>query len=482
MKKTDVVSAIDRRSEWFFSLSDAIWDSPELAFHETFAANLLCDALRKEGFAVTEHLAGIPTAFSGRFGEGGPVIGILGEYDALAGLSQKADVTHPEPIIHGGNGHGCGHNLLGVGSLAAAVAVKDFLQENHLPGTVIYYGCPAEEGGSGKAFMARGGAFDGVDCVLTWHPGYLNAAPAHTSLANQQMLYEFTGISSHAAASPERGRSALDALTLMNTGIQFLREHVPASTRIHYAVLDTGGISPNVVQATASAMYLIRTPSAEDLGPIVERVNKVARGAAMMTETDVKITFNKSCANIIPNKPLSNALSQNLAEMPLPEYTEEELAYAKRMKDTIPASKDLLTQQAEKFGGKLAAFAAQHADAPVFNFVIPELPITIATSSSTDVGDVSWVCPTSQVQICTMCANTGSHTWQRTAQGKSPLAHKGMLYAGRVLAGTAIDLLTQPELVAAAHDEWEKQLHGRVYQPMPAEVVPTGLNAVVVEE
>lgn len=481
MKKADITGAIDRRSEWLFSLSDAIWDHPELAFHETYAANLLCDALQKEGFIVEEGVAGIPTAFSGRFGEGKPVIGILGEYDALAGMSQKADVTHAEPIVPGGNGHGCGHNLLGVGSLAAAIAVKDYIQENQLPGTVIYFGCPAEEGGSGKAFMARAGVFDEVDCALTWHPGYLSAAPAHTSLANQQMLYEFTGVSSHAAASPERGRSALDALTLMNTGVQFLREHVPTSTRIHYAVLDTGGISPNVVQATASAMYLIRTPSVEDLDAMVERVNKVARGAAMMTETEVKITFNKSCANVIPNKPLSHALSQNLAEMPLPEYTQDEIAYAQRMRDTIPAKGDMLTSQAEKLGGKMAAFAAQHVKDPIYNFVIPEIPVTIATSSSTDVGDVSWVCPTSQVQICTMCASTGGHTWQRTAQGKSALAHKGMLYAGRVLAGTAIDLLTQPELVAAAHEEWEKQLHGRVYRPLPEKVVPTGLEATTVE-
>ncbi len=481
MKKEAIIHSIDRRGEWLSGLSDAIWDHPELAFHETFAADLLCDALRQEGFAVEEGIAGIPTAFLGRFGEGKPVIGILGEYDALAGMSQQADVTHPEPIVPGGNGHGCGHNLLGVGSLAAAIAVKDYLKENRLSGTVVYYGCPAEEGGSGKAFMVRAGVFKGVDCALTWHPCYLNAAPAHSSLANQQMLYEFTGVSSHAAASPERGRSALDALTLMNTGVQFLREHVPTSTRIHYAVLDTGGISPNVVQSTASAMYLIRTPSAEGLAPIVERVNKVARGAAMMTETEVKITFNKSCANIIPNKVLSHALSQNLAEMPLPDFTEEDIAYAQRMRDTIPASKDLLVKHAEKLGGKLAAFAAQHADEPIHNMVIPELPVTITPSSSTDVGDVSWVCPTSQAQICTMCANTGSHTWQRTAQGKSALAHKGMLYAGRVLAGTAIDLLTQPELVAAARDEWEKQLHGRVYQPMPDEVVPTGLEAVVIE-
>ena len=289
MVKLDFLSVLDEKAQFLYDFSDDIWADPETAFTEFHAAGRYCSALRSEGFEVTENLAGIPTAFSGRFGSGHPVIGVLAEFDALSGLSQEGGVTEKR-TAGGACGHGCGHNLLGVGSLAAAIAVKDYLKENRLSGTVVYYGCPAEEGGSGKAFMVRAGVFKGVDCALTWHPGYLNAAPAHSSLANQQMLYEFTGVSSHAAASPERGRSALDALTLMNTGVQFLREHVPTSTRIHYAVLDTGGISPNVVQSTASAMYLIRTPSAEGLAPIVERVNKVARGAAMMTETEVKIT------------------------------------------------------------------------------------------------------------------------------------------------------------------------------------------------
>lgn len=480
MKQETITRSIDRRGPWLSGLSDAIWDHPELAFCETFAAQLLCDALRKEGFAVTEGLAGIPTAFSGRFGSGKPVIGILGEYDALAGMSQKADVTHPEPIVPGGSGHGCGHNLLGVGSLAAAIAVKDYLEANHLPGTIIYYGCPGEEGGSGKGFMARAGVFNEPDCVLAWHPGSISAAPPHSSLANQQMLYEFRGISAHAAASPDKGRSALDALTLMNTGVQFLREHIPTTARIHYAVLNTGGISPNVVQSSASAMYLIRATSAEELAPIVERVNKVARGAAMMTETEVKITFNKSCANIIPSKVLAHVLSQNLAEMPLPVYTKDELAYAQRMRETIHGASSIL-EMAKKLGPELAAFAERHADEPIHNLVLPEITKTITPASSTDMGDVSWVCPAGQTQICTMCANTGSYTWQRTAQGKSALAHKGMLYAGRVLAGAAVDLLTQPELVESARQEWLRQLHGRVYQPMPDDVVPTGLQAVAID-
>ena len=471
MKIKAVTESIDRRADWLFSLSDAIFDHPETAFQERFAAGLLCDALRREGFAVTQGIGGLPTAFCGRFGEGKPVIGILGEYDALPGMSQQPGITRPEPVTSGAAGHGCGHNLLGVGSLAAVIAVKDYLEANRLPGTVIYFGCPGEEGGAGKGFLARAGVFDGVDCVLAWHPASLNTAPPRTSLANQQMLYEFRGISAHAAAHPERGRSALDALTLMNTGIQFLREHIPSTAKIHYAVLDAGGTSPNVVHSSASAMYLIRETSQEALEPLVQRVNKVAQGAAMMTETEVKITFVKSCANLIPNRVLSGVLSRNLAQMPFPEYTTGELASAQAMKETIPTVSPLFSM-AKSLGGEYARFSDEHVDEPIHNILIPELPIPMIPTTSTDVGDVSWLAPTAEVQVCTACSNTVGHTWQRTAQGKSAPAHKGMLQAGKALAGAAIDLLTDPQLVEDARREWREQLHGRTYTPMPPEAVP----------
>ena len=471
MKISAVTESIDRRADWLFSLSDAIFDHPETAFQERFAAGLLCEALRREGFAVTEAIGGLPTAFRGRFGEGKPVIGILGEYDALPGMSQQADATHPEPVTPGGAGHGCGHNLLGVGSLSAVIAVKDYLEANRLPGTVIYFGCPGEEGGAGKGFLARAGVFDGVDCVLTWHPASLNTAPPRTSLANRQMLYEFRGVSAHAAAHPERGRSALDALTLMNTGIQFLREHIPATAKIHYAVLDAGGTSPNVVPSSASAMYLIREASQEALEPLVQRVNRVAQGAAMMTETEVTITFVKSCANLIPNRVLSGILSRNLAQMPFPEYTAGELASAQAMKETIPTVSPLFAM-AKRLGGEYARFSDEHVDEPIHNILIPELPIPMTPTTSTDVGDVSWLAPTAEVQVCTACSNTVGHTWQRTAQGKSAPAHKGMLQAGKVLAGAAIDLLTDPQLVEDARREWQQQLQGRTYTPMPPEAAP----------
>lgn len=471
MKIPSVTQSIDRRADWLFSLSDAVFDHPETAFREYFAAQTLCDALRREGFSVTECLGGIPTAFSGRYGSGHPVIGILGEYDALPGMSQRPDVLRQEPVTPGAPGHGCGHNLLGVGSLAAVIAVKEYLEANHLPGTVVYFGCPGEEGGAGKGFLARAGVFEGLDCALCWHPASLNTSRARTSLANTQLCYEFRGIAAHAAAHPERGRSALDALTLMNTGIQFLREHIPTTARIHYAVLDAGGCSPNVVQPYASAMYMIRDTDRDAVEALAQRVSNVARGAALMTGTEVKITFVKSVANLIPNRVLSEVLSRNLAEMPFPEYTREELTLAGRMKETIPNTSPFFGM-ARKLGGEYTRFADAHVDEPIHNVLLPELPVSAPPGTSTDVGDVSWLTPTAEVQLCTACSNTTGHTWQRTAQGKSAQAHKGMLHAGRVLAGAAIDLLTDPCLVEQAREEWRVQLAGRAYKPMPEEARP----------
>lgn len=471
-KKDRITSSVARRADWLCHLSDEIWDHPELGYQEFFAKNLLCHALEKEGFSVKTPVAGMDTAFIGRFGQGKPVIAFLGEFDALEGLSQSADVAVHSPLIPGGNGHGCGHNLLGVGALAAALAVKDFLLDTGLPGTVLYFGCPAEEGGSGKAFLAREGAFREVDCALTWHPGNFHSAVPNSTLANQQLLYSFSGRSAHASASPERGRSALDALTLMNTGVQFLREHIPESTRIHYAVVDTGGSAPNVVQATASAVYLIRTPSVDTLPAMVERVNKVARGAAMMTETEVTITMQKSCANVIPNRCLSRHLSRNLQEMGMPELTQEELDYARRMQKANPPEANRRFLSMAQMGPPFEELVRRHGQEPVHNVEIPEAPGMPLQDASTDVGDVSWVCPTGKIQICTMCAGTGGHTWQRTAQGKSSLAHKGMLYAGRVLAGTAVDLLTQLDSLEEVRQEWSSRLAGKTYVPIPREVQP----------
>ena len=293
MQKAAAIAAVDTVAEKICRMSDGIWEVPELGFQEFQSAKLQCDLLGELGFSVETGLGNIPTAFSGRWGSGKPVIGILGEFDALAGLSQKAGSPVQEPVVPGGNGHGCGHNLLGGGSIAAAYAVKEYLRATGKSGTVIYYGCPAEEGGSAKAFMARDGVFDELDAAFGWHPGTCNQVGCDSSTANYVVRYRFKGRSAHAAGAPHMGRSALDAVELMNVGIQFLREHVPTSVRIHYAITDTGGVSPNVVQADAEVLYMIRAPKISTVREVCERVDKVARGAAMMTETQVRLDNSK---------------------------------------------------------------------------------------------------------------------------------------------------------------------------------------------
>ena len=334
-QKAEALSVIDQSRELLWNMSDQLWDHPEVGFREQFAAGLFCDTLSALGFEVQRNLADIPTAFSGSYGEGGPVVGFLGEFDALPGLSQAAGAFTKVPVQEEAPGHGCGHNLLGVGSLAAALAVKRYLEENHLPGTVKFFGCPAEEGGSGKGFMARSGVFDGVDVAFSWHPGEVNSVSTEGTMSNYQICYHFYGISSHAAMSPEKGRSALDALELMNMGVQFLREHVPTDTRIHYAITNTGGNAPGTVQPYAEALYLLRAVHPEQLIDLYERVNRIAKGAAMMTDTRVEIEFIKACSNVLINTELNRLMQRNLEQVPLADFDQADLDLAEQYRATL---------------------------------------------------------------------------------------------------------------------------------------------------
>ena len=287
---------------------------------------------------MTRPAFGIDTAFTASFGSGRPVIGFLGEFDALAGLSQEAGRVEKAALQPGGNGHGCGHNLLGVAAAAAAAAVKEYLEKTGQPGTVIFFGCPGEEGGSGKAFMAREGAFDGLDFAVTWHPSDVNSVRTGSSLANFQVLFQFEGVSAHAAGCPEMGRSALDAVELMNVGSNYLREHIIQEARLHYAVLDTGGYSPNVVQNHAGVLYLIRAPRIGQAKEIYDRVVDVARGAALMTGTQMHYELIKSCANVVPNRVMEQVMYEAMRDVPLPVYTEAEYENAGAFAGTVPAA------------------------------------------------------------------------------------------------------------------------------------------------
>lgn len=470
------LAIIDQLSQRFATCSDAIWDAPELAFVEHQATVLQCDLLRELGFDVTENLCNIPTAFSGTFGTGKPVIGILGEFDALSGMSQQADAMEKAPLIPNGPGHGCGHNLLGVGGIAAAAAIKDYLCQSGASGTVVYFGCPAEEGGSGKAFMARDGAFDGVDCALAWHPSDSHATNLSTSLANYQIAYKFKGISSHAAGSPHLGRSALDAVELMNVGVQFLREHIIPEARVHYAITDTGGQSPNVVQAKAEALYLIRAPKTPQVEEIYQRVNKIAQGAALMTETEVEISFIKSCANVVPNQTISRVVHQQFQAIPCPTYTQEEQDYAKEVKQTIGDGPSFVDGYGAMCSFEDAQWLKGHKGKLLNDFLLPYPNVESTMPGSTDVGDVSWVCPTGQCTTATCVCGTPFHSWQLVAQGKSTIAHKGMAYAAKILASTAIALIESPETIDRAKEELAERLdHKPFVSSLPKDVVPQAL-------
>ena len=459
MNKSEVNKYLEERSKDFYLLSDKIWENAEIRFKEKQSVKDYQTFLEKEGFSVKVGLAGLKTAFSASWGSGKPVIGFLGEYDALPGLSQKAGVAVKEQLVSEGNGHGCGHNLLGVGSLMGAIGYKHYLESENKGGTVIYFGCPAEEGGSGKTFMAREGIFDNLDVALCWHPSDVNMLPPGPVLANYSIRYSFTGKASHAAAAPEAGRSALDALELMNIGVQFLREHMPSSARIHYAITDTGGISPNIVQAHASALYQIRAPFAPELISLYERVNNIARGAALMTDTKVDIKFLKGTSNTLLIPALDEVMYKNMCEIENPILGACDLDFAHEIVKTQKAP----DQIKEDFNIKPKAWNKAG------NIPLP---------GSSDVGDVSWVCPVSQCGTSTWPAGTAAHSWQAVSCGKSDFAHRGMLFAGQIIASTAVDLCNNPEIIEEAWKQLRAKTGNQPYQcPIPKEITPDELEA-----
>ena len=397
----------------------------------------------------------------------------MGEFDALPGLSQQENALTKCPIQEGAPGHGCGHNLLGVGSLAAAIAVKQYLQDNHLPGTVVFFGCPAEEGGSGKGFMAREGVFQEPDLAFSWHPGEVNSVSTEGTMSNYQICYHFYGVSSHAAMSPEKGRSALDALELMNTGIQYLREHVPTTTRIHYAITNTGGSAPGTVQPYAEVVYLLRAIHPEDLIDLYERVNQVAKGAAMMTGTTVEIEFIKACSNVLINSELNQVMQRNLEEISPPTFDEADLEYARSYQETFERGYSYYDMLVDEITDpQLKEELHAKANEPIHTSVMP-LAQERQGFVSSDVGDVSWNCPVAQINCATMPAGISMHSWQMVAVGTSNIAKKGMLYAAQVMAGSAIDAIENPAIVQRAQNELLSRTGGTPYRsPIPSDVNP----------
>ena len=476
--KQTAYAYIDKHADAFIGVSDRIWELAELSLKEFQSAAFYCEELRAYGFEVEEGLCGIQTAFCGKFGQGRPVIGVLGEFDALSGLSQVGGVSERRSA-GGETGHGCQHNLLGAGAFAAACAVKDFLERTGKPGTVIFFGCPGEEGGAAKAFLARENAWAQLDAAITWHPDCLNQAVSGSCLSCVQKEYSFDGIPAHAAGDPEHGRSALDAVELMNIGVQYLREHMPKTARVHYAITDGGGVSPNVVQGHASVLYMVRDHSVAETLALEKRVDAIAQGAALMTETALSVRFIDGCSDTVSNRALEEAAYANLCAAPLPDYTPEETAYAKALIASYPAPptpvSTLFQSELSEADIDYVNLMTENGAAPLNRFVMPLFHSETVRMGSTDVGDVSWQTPT--VQIYAACQPSGcpGHSWQNVACGKSGIGYKGMLYAGKALAGLAIDLLTQPELLTRAKAEHAKKTSCGYVCPIPPEAVPTAL-------
>ena len=462
---SEIWDLVEAKRGAFFALSDRVWEMPELNFEEHRSCAEHDAMLQQQGFRVSRGVAGIPTAVMGEAGEGGPVIAILGEYDALPGLSQQAGTAEQKPVVAGGNGHGCGHNLLGSGSLMAATAVKDYLAAHGLKGRVRYYGCPAEEGGSAKGFMVRAGVFDDVDIAISWHPAPFAGVNNPISLACNEINFHFSGRASHAAASPHLGRSALDAVELMNVGVNYMREHMPSTARIHYAVTDAGGSAPNVVQANATVRYLIRARDLPEMQSLLRRVKKIAEGAALMTETTVRSEIVSGDANLVGNTPLEQLMHQNLERLGPPVFGEQDRAFAAEIQKTL-TDEDIKSSFA-RFGMK------PRMNVPLCDTIFPPESGDGTLVGSTDVGTVSWVVPTVQMRGATYAIGTPGHSWQLVAQGKAPAAHKGMEHAAKVMAGTAIDLLLDPTLIDAAKVDFRERLAGTPFvNPIPDDVNP----------
>jgi aminobenzoyl-glutamate utilization protein B len=438
-----LLELVDRRAVHFSETSRTIWEYAELGYQEQKSSALLQRELQAAGFRVQASVADEPTAFVATYGQGEPVIGILGEFDALPGLSQTATPDR-SPVVADAPGHACGHNLLGTGAALAAVALKEYMERNHVAGTLRYYGTPAEEGGDGKVYMIRAGLFRDVDVVLQWHPSGENAVSNGGALAMNSARFLFHGVAAHAAMAPERGRSALDAVMLMGNGIEFLREHIPSNSRIHY-VITNGGAAPNIVPDTAELYLYARNPSSEVLSGVWDRILKIGQGAALMTETTLDVREAGGTTNVLPNEPLSKAAQRNLEEVGGFRYTAEETLFAQELQKSLPAG------------------AAGELDSTALIQPLRR-PDPNAVAASTDVGDVSWNVPTIGFTTATFVPGVAAHTWQAAASAGMSIGQKGMIVAAKALAVTGADLFSDRQLVLDAKADFRRRMEGKTYQ------------------
>lgn len=448
-----VVDALDQQADRYQQIARTIWENPELGYQEHASSALLQETLQGAGFKVQANVAGMPTAFVAERGSGKPIIGFLAEYDALPGASQSATPAR-QVLTEGGAGHACGHHLFGVGSVAAAIAVADWMQANGVEGTIRVYGTPAEEGGSGKVYMARSGLVDDVDVMLHWHPASYNAVRMLSSLANISAKFRFYGEATHASGSPERGRSALDAVEAMNFMVNMMREHVPEKTRMHY-VITSGGNAPNVVPDFAESYHYVRHPDAAQTKEIFQRLVLAAEGAALGTQTRMEYEIIGGVHSVLINESLAAIMQKHLERVGGIHYNAEETAFAEGIIATLPKT-------------------VRNKMKPEQAHVVMALePAGRAAPTSTDVGDISWLVPTVGLRTATWVPGTTAHSWQATAAGGTTIGTKGMMTAAKVMALTAIDILEQPEAIRIAREEFERQRGAQfVYEPLVGEREP----------
>jgi len=457
-EKEYAASWIENNKERIIKISDEIWRFAELGLIEYKSSSLLIKELEKHGFKVECGVAGMPTAFIASYGDAKPIIAIMGEYDALPSLSQRK-VPYKEPLEPGKPGHGCGHNIHGASGMAAAIAVRYAMEKYGLKGTVRFYGCPAEENFSGKVYMVRDGCFRDVDAAISHHPGTMNCATLKSCLAINSVKFHFYGKAAHAGGSPDQGRSALDAVELMNVGVNFLREHIIQDARIHY-IIEKGGNQPNIVPDYARSWYYIRAPEREQVEYIYNWVLDIAEGAAKMTRTKLKHEFLGGLYNIIPNKIMSETIVKNMRKIGLPKYTDEEIKFAEEIAKSIPPEMKIESLRKSKRPGW---------ERLIDKLIDDEIPDPWGegeiSHGSTDVADVSWQAPTVEFSTAAWVLGTPGHSWQAVAQSGVGLGHKSLIFASKVMALTVIDLLTNADLLNRAKEEFKQRLRGRKYKP-----------------
>ena len=465
-EKSYAVSWIEDNKERIIKISDEIWRFAELGLIEHKSSSLLVEELKKHGFKVERGVASMPTAFIASYGDSKPIIAVMGEYDALPGLSQKKS-PYKEPLKPGAPGHGCGHNIHGASGIAAAIAVRYAMEKYGLKGTIRFYGCPAEENFSGKVFMVREGCFRDVDAAISHHPSSMNEVTLKSCLALNSAKFHFYGKAAHAGGSPDQGRSALDAVELMDIGVNFLREHIIQDARIHY-IIEKGGNQPNIVPEYARSWYYVRAPEREQVEYIYKWVLDIAEGAAKMTRTELRHEFLGGLYNRIPNKVISETIVKNMREIGLPKYTDEDIKFAEEIAKSIPKEMKIEALRRTKRPGW-----ERLTDKLIDDEIPDPWGEGDVSHGSTDVADVSWQAPTVEFGTATWVLGTPGHSWQATAQSGVGLGHKSLIFAAKVMALTVIDLMTNADLLSKAKEEHKRRLRGRKYKsPIPPEMKP----------